>query len=110
MRHHLTLLLIILSILIFFSSAKPVFGPIGVAEKHKIAKMLQNEQKSLQMLEEEQALLERVVETLSKEIEDKEAHIDQLKRSYTHGHGAISNIMDDYRSSFKNGIGARPGR
>lgn len=39
-----TLMLIILSILIYLSSAKPVFGPIGVVEKHKIAKMLQNEQ------------------------------------------------------------------
>ncbi|CAP29486.1 Protein CBG09963 [Caenorhabditis briggsae] len=109
MRLHLTLLLIIFSILILFSSAKPVFGPIGVAEKHKIAKMLESEQKSLRMLEEEQALLERVVETLSKEIEDKEEHINKLKRSYTHGHG-VSGIMDEYRSGFNDAVGARPGR
>ncbi|CAA80177.2 uncharacterized protein CELE_K11H3.5 [Caenorhabditis elegans] len=105
-----TLMLIILSILIYLSSAKPVFGPIGVVEKHKIAKMLQNEQKSLQMLEEEQALLEKVVETLSNDIEEKEEKIEKLRRSYTNGNGALANIYEDYRSGFKSGIGARPGR
>lgn len=41
---HSTSLLILLSLIVSFSVAKPVFGPIGVAEKHKIAKMLESEQ------------------------------------------------------------------
>ncbi|CAI2348092.1 unnamed protein product [Caenorhabditis sp. 36 PRJEB53466] len=109
---HLTSLLILSSLIFTLSLcyAKPVFGPIGVAEKHKIVKMLENEQKSLQMLEEEQALLERVVETLSKEIEDKEAHIEKL-RSFTRGRGAVvADIYDDYRTNYKIVSNARPGR
>uniref|UniRef100_A0A8R1HSM8 Uncharacterized protein n=1 Tax=Caenorhabditis japonica TaxID=281687 RepID=A0A8R1HSM8_CAEJA len=113
MCHQKLLILITIlssSLLLCSCHAKPVFGPIGVSEKHKIAKMLESERKSLQELEDEQALLERVVETLSKEIEDKEAHIEQL-RSYTHGRsGIVGTLNDFYHSNYKNGPASRPGR
>ncbi|CAB3402967.1 unnamed protein product [Caenorhabditis bovis] len=89
---------LLLLLLLFASTlAKPLLGRIVGDEEAKIQKIIHDKEKQLEVLREERVILEEVVENLSREIEETEDRVEQLKS--ISDSDVVQNFVQNYRDS-----------